>query len=249
MITLTAQQLISGAGQDLTVLSLGQDLTGAEAEDALELLNWVVDALGIDRALLFRLVRTPHTLTSGTASYTLGAGATISLTPRPTRLLRAGLILDTSATTPTETPIDVLSDAEYAEWPQKTDQASHPTAVFYTRGLDASGFGTIYPLPIPDVGTTQLVLYTPGGAVPSFAALATTYAAAEGLALVLRTQFALQAHSLYPHGRLADGYAARAAYLKRTFQAAHLVVPRRTHSPLLTGRGGVSGSDFDAGQF
>lgn len=236
MITATAQQIIDGAGQDIGVFSLGQELGGAEGEDALTLLNMVIDALGIDKALLFTFVRTVKTLASGTASYTIGAAGSIVLA-RPPRIAKAGLILDTSATYPTQAEIEVLSDDAYAEWPKKTEQASRSRAVFYNRGFDGDGYGLIYPLPIPNVGTTQLVLYTPGGAVSSFAALSTEYECAEGLALVLQTQFALQLVERYPQGRLSKRYEHRASYLKRTFQGAHLVVPPQRNSPVLTGRG------------
>lgn len=249
MITATALEIISGAGQDIGVLPLGQEFLGGEAEDALDLLNMVVDALGIETALLFRLVRTTKTLTSGTSSYTVGSAGSIVLA-RPTRIAKAGLILDTSASTPTEAPLTVLTDDEYADWPRKTEQASRSSAVFYNRGFDADGYGTLYPLPIPNVGTTQLVLYTPDGAVSQFAAVSTEYEFAEGLALVLQTQLALQMSARYPQAVVKPLYVARAGHLKRTFQAAHLVIPKRTNSPLLTaGGGGVSSAEFDGGRF
>lgn len=236
MVTATAQQIIDGAGQDISVFQLGQALGGAEGEDALTLLNMVIDALGIDKALLFTLTRTTKTLTSGTASYTIGSAGSIALA-RPPRIIKAGLILDTSATYPTQAEIEVLSDDAYAEWPKKTEQASRSRAVFYSRGFDSDGYGLVYPFPIPNVGTTQLVLYTPGGAVSSFATLATEYEFAEGLALVLRTQFALQFVEVYPQGRLSKRYEHRASYLKRMFQGAHLVVPKRQNTPMLSGQG------------
>lgn len=237
MITATALEIISGAAQDLGILALGQELSGPEGADALDLLNLVADALGIEQGLLFRLVRTTKTLASGTSSYTVGTAGSIALA-RPPRLAKAGLILDTGASVPLEVKIDVLTDEKYAEWPDKTAQAARSTAVFYNRGFDGDGYGTLYPLPIPNVGTTQLVLYTPGGAVSSFATLATEYEFAEGLALVLRTQFALQLAAVYPQAVVTPRYAARAGHLKRTFKAAHQVVPERETSPLLTGRGG-----------
>jgi hypothetical protein len=245
MITATALEIISGAGQDLGVLSLGQEFSGAEGEAALGLLNLVIDSLGIDRALLFTLVRTTKVLASGTASYTVGAAGSIVLA-RPSRIAKAGLILDTSATYPTEVPVDVLTDEEYAAWPQKTEQAGRSRAVFYNRGIDGDGYGTVYPLPIPNVATTQLVLYTPGGAVSQFAELQTEYEFVEGLALVLRTQFALQFAASYPQAKVTKRYESRAAWLKTNFQSAHLVVPKKENTPFMGGSGYF---DQDAGTF
>ena len=92
-------------------------------------------------------------------------------------------------------------------------------------------------MPIPNVGTTQLVLYTPGGAISTFTTLTTEYEFVDGLALVLRTQFALQFAPSYPQAMLRAGYGARAAWLKAQFQSAHLVVPKKQHTPMLAGDG------------
>lgn len=132
----------------------------------------MINAWGLHELTKYMLLRTTQTLTSGTASYTIGTGGTINIV-RPTDIRNAGLILDTGATTPVEEPIAVFTDDEYAEWTQKTLQTTYPQGVWYDHNWSA-GLGRVYPLPIPNVGTTQLVIYTPV-AIATFADRTTDY--------------------------------------------------------------------------
>lgn len=243
MITATAQQFITGALQDLGILPLGQSPGGTESEDALVLLNLMADALGVDRLLLYQLVRTTKTLASGTANYTIGPGGDIDLV-RPLWITRAGLIQDTAAATPSEVPIAVLDDDEYAEWPQKTLQAPHARALFYDHGFSATDRGTVYPLPIPNVATTQLVLYTPGGEVSQFADLVTSYTFPTGWGMAIRSNFALRLSAMYPQAIISAELRASARGTKALIRAANVRPIKRRNTPLLTGRGAF---DIDSG--
>lgn len=246
MYTASAQTLISGALQELGVLALGVTPRSAESEDALVALNLMVDSLGLEPGMLYKLVRTTKTLASGTASYTVGSAGSIVLA-RPARIPKAGLILNTGASPTTEVEIDVLTDEEYAAVSQKAATAGAPRAVFYDRGSDSDGYGLIYPLPIPNVGTTQLVLYTPGGAVSQFADLTTSYSFADGLGLVLLKNLALHLKPRYPQATVSRELIIQAAAAKRTFKSAHLVPLKRTNSAALMGGGGFF--DQEAGIF
>lgn len=246
MYTASGIALAKGALKDLGVLALGKELDGPEGADMLELLNLVVDAMGVDRGLLFSIIRTTETLVSGTASYTVGSGGDIDIV-RPLWIARAGLILDTSATYPTEVPIDVLTKEQYADWARKTEQANHPRAIWYDHAATA-GLGRIYPLPIPNVNTTQLVLYTPGGHVTQFAALTDEYAFAPGYAFMVRR---LLAEALIPMSPQADVKSVAevkqsAAGIRRKLQAANARPIYRTGTGML---GGAGYFDIDAGCF
>lgn len=188
---MTARELITGALQDLMLIQAGATPSAEDSSVALTALNELGDALGLERLTLYKTVRTTKTLASGTASYTIGAGASINVT-KPTWIDRATLVIDTTAPTPTEVRIAVLEPDEYAVWPAKTLQAPLSNAIFYDHGHDSSGYGTIYPLPIPNVATTQLVLYSPGGEVATFADLGTDYALPRGYKRALRKNLALE---------------------------------------------------------
>jgi hypothetical protein len=244
MYTASAQQLAKGALQDLGMIALGQELNGPEGASVLELLNLVVDAMSVDRGLLFSIVRTTETLVSGTPSYTVGSGGDIDIV-RPLWIARAGLIQDTGASVPTEIPIAVLSKEQFADWPRKTEQSSQSRAIWYDHAA-AAGLGAIYPLPIPNAGTTQLVLYTPGGQVSQFAEITTEYAFAPGYALMVRRLLADALVPMYPQASAQSIAKVQqsAASIRRQIQAANTRPVYRENSPFLNGGGQF---DIDAG--
>lgn len=220
------------------MLALGQTPTGAESDDALIVLNLLADALGIERLLLYALTRTTTTLASGTASYTIGSGGSIDVA-RPTWIESAGLVLDTAATTPSEIPLPILTDDEYARVPQKTLQSSQPSAIWYDHGFDVDGYGLIYPLPIPDVATTQLVLYTPSGAVSQFADLTTAYTYPKGYGRALRKVLALELAPMYPMVTPSPFLVRQAADAKAAIKMSNVRPDERACDPgLLSQRGG-----------
>lgn len=233
----TALPLIKGALQDLGVLASGEDPPTSESDEALLLLNELVETLGLDRGMLFTVLRTAKTLASGTASYTIGSGGSINIA-RPIWIDDAMLVYDTTASTPTEIPIDVLNDEEYAGWPQKTLQAPLSQAIYYDHGWSA-GLGLIYPLPIPNVNTTQLVLYTPQDAVTSFADVNTTsYSLAKGVRRLLRKQLALELAPGYPAATVTPLLLKQAAESKAQFKSANVRPLLKRCDPALTGASG-----------
>jgi hypothetical protein len=191
----SALTFVTWAMQDLGVLSAGATPDGGEGADGLSVLNQLADSWGLSRGLMYTLVRSTKTLASGTASYTLGSGGDINIV-RPQYLEDARLVQDTVAATPVEVRLDILTDAQYAAWPQKTEQQGQSRAVWYDRSWTA-GLGRVYPLPIPNVGTTQLVLYTPGDPVGQFANLSTVYTFPHGYERALRKVLALELAPMY----------------------------------------------------
>lgn len=179
----------------LNVIQPGEDPSSEDGETAFDVLNRWMDALGTQRQTIYFLTRTAHTLVSGTASYTIGSGGTINIV-RPVWIDRAGLILDTSAATPTEVPIRVLADDEYARWSQKTLQSSLTGAIWYDHNW-SSGLARVYVLPIPNVGTTQLVLYTPT-ALAEFADQSTDYTFPPGYERAIVYNLALELTAYFP---------------------------------------------------
>ena len=166
----------------------------------------MIDAWGLHNLTKYMLLRTATTLVSGTASYTVGTGGTINIA-RPTEIRNAGLILDTGATYPVEAPIDVLTDDEYAAWPEKTFQSTYAQGVYYDHNWSA-GLGRLYPLPIPNVGITQLVIYTPV-AIAEFADRTTDYTFPPGYEEALEYNLAVRLAT--PFGRDIPDFVAMMA--------------------------------------
>ena len=179
----------------LNVIQAGEDPSAEDGEQAFDVLNRWVDWLGTQRQSIYFLARTTRTLTSGTATYTIGSGGVINIA-RPIWIDRAGLIIDTTAATPSEVPITVLTDDEYAAWSQKTLQSSLAGAIWYDHNWSA-GLGLIYVLPIPSVSTTQLVLYTPT-ALTEFADQSTDYTFPPGYERAIVFNLAQELTAYYP---------------------------------------------------
>jgi hypothetical protein len=193
---MTALELISGALKDLTVLEPGSAPASEDAADALDALNLLVDSYGLQRLLLYTTVRTTKTLSSGVTSYTIGSGASIDVT-KPAWIDRASVVVDTTATLPVEVPMAILSPDQWAAWQTKTLASPLPTAIFYDHGNTSAGYGTVYPVPVPNVSTTQLVLYSPGGQVSEFADLTTDYSLSRGYGRLLRKALAMEIAPLF----------------------------------------------------
>lgn len=231
----------------LNVIEPGTDPSSEDGQTAFDVLNRWVDGLGTQRQTIYFLTRTAHTLTGGTASYTIGSGGTINIA-RPVWLEAAGLILSTADATPTEAPIRVLTEDEYQRWPQKSLQSSLPGAVYYDHNW-SSGLGRVYPLPIPSVSTTQLVLYTPT-AVTQFADQSTDYTFPPGYQRAIVFNLALELTPYYPSATAPPNLTLLAAQAMADVKRSNLRLSHVVIDGAVTRRTGtLSRMRFLAGEF
>lgn len=190
---MTGLEILSAALKETGYLAAGETLNGDDSADALVGANNWIDGLGTQRATMYALLRTVKTLSSGTASYMIGAGGSINIV-RPLRIERAGLILDSTADPTTEVPIRVFTDDEWASIPQKDLDGTLIQGIYYDFAWTA-GLATVKVWPVPTVSALQVVLYTPQALTEL--ALATDYtflpgyrrALVKGLAVELGPQF------------------------------------------------------------
>lgn len=167
----------------------GRTASTEELADGLVRLNNMIDAWGVQRLTMYQLLRTVEPLISGQASYTVGTGGNIPIV-RPDQIDYARLIIDTSADPVTEIDLTVWTDQQWAAISQKELTNPLVQGIYYDRGWTA-GLGIIYPWPIPDVGTTELVLYTKQ-ALTAFADLTTVYTFPPGYVEALQYNLALR---------------------------------------------------------
>ena len=238
----------------LQLLGVVDPTSTPSAEDAniaFEALNDWIDALATQRLSIYYVTRTAHTLVSGTASYTIGSGGTINIA-RPLWLEQAGLIIDTGASTPTEIPIRVLDDDERALIAQKTLQSSYVEGVWLDHNWSA-GLARVFVYPIPNISTTQLVLYTPT-AITEFANLSTDYTFPPGYRRAITFNLANELAPWYPSAqpdpRVGQIAKESLAWVKRANQRLSTVYIDRGATPR---RGRmtttVSPSQFASGNF
>ena len=114
---------------------------------------------------------------------------------RPIWIENVGLILDTGASTPVEVERALFTDDEYAQISQKTLQSSLIQGVWYDYDW-AAGLGNLHVWPVPNVATTQLVLYLPTP-LTEFADLSTAYTFPPGYERAIRSNLAVELAPFY----------------------------------------------------
>lgn len=202
------------------VLGAGQTAPAGQANFALTVLNdSLIDAWKLDRLLIHTVTRLTWTLVSGTASYTVGTGGTVSIA-RPSTMNMQGCrvaFIDTANGTPyTELPLDMLTDDAFQAIPQKTLAATYPTAWYYnpTYTSSAAPYGTLTLYPVTNIGTLLGVIYVPVAA--SSVALSDTIALPPGYTRFYRTNLALEMLDAFP---VSTERAARIALKARESKA------------------------------
>jgi hypothetical protein len=148
----TAADLIRRSLKLLGVLAAGESLSAEDQADGLVELNSLLGTWANERLVVHGARRSTHTLTSGLSPHTIGSGGTFNTT-RPLRIDAAGII---RAGETTETPIRILSDAEYQGISEKAQQEDAPTRLWVEWTYPTA---KLWLWPVPSSAAT-LVLYT-----------------------------------------------------------------------------------------
>jgi hypothetical protein len=242
---MTARDLITATLRSIRVLGVGDYLEAEDANDALDRLNDWLDGLALERLTMFYVARTLVPLQSGKSSYTIGVGGDINM-PRPTTIESAGLILDSAAAPPYEKPIEIATDQRWHGIRQKALLSPYVTGIWYDHNYapnqpptppatTPTGLGTIYVWPVPSVGNTVLVLYSPV-ALTEFATLDTDYLFPPGYRRFLRTNLAAEVASEYGKQLTTDQVMA-ARLAKAAIKRGNVRPGELRCDPALVGRG------------
>lgn len=149
----TVADLIRGAFRVLGVVAAEESPSASEQADGLETLNDMLDSWAGERLVLFATLRSTHTLTPSLSPHTIGTAGTFNTT-RPVDVERASIIQ--AGASGTETPIHILTDAEWQTTPDKTGTGT-PQALWVET---AHPLAKLWLNPVPNAADT-LVLYTP----------------------------------------------------------------------------------------
>lgn len=241
---MTANTIIRLALKELGVRSPVETPSAVQAQDALVLLNLMVDSWRLERSWLFTVSRVTKTLSANVASYTIGTGASINTVRPDFAPEHAGLILDIAAATPIEESIEVITDQRWQGIVQKTLTAALSLGVYFDFGFDASGYAKIWPWPIPNVSSTQLVLYLPTQSVVQFANLSTNYLLAPGYGDALYLNLARKLSTGY--GRPLTGeLITQAVEAKERVERANSRTPELRCDDATAMAGGPRGAVWD----
>jgi hypothetical protein len=147
----TARAIIRGALTDLGVASAEEPLSASQCEDALDLLNQLLDSFSTERLWIYYLPPTPIVWPAGAAMQTWGPGGDIP-TPRPIKLATHATYRDAGADY--DYPLEVLERQEqYAQISWKALPSTIPIAVYYAPNVPL-GELSLWPTPSVDVGIT-----------------------------------------------------------------------------------------------
>ncbi len=124
---MTLLELVTQSLLTIGAVDIGVTLNAAEAQNAVNTLNVLVDSWNADGLLIPSVTRESFTLTIGTASYNwgTGAGAGNFTTARPAKLIRA-FIRDGSY----DYPVDLIGGDEYEDITDKTTMG-RPEKLWY----------------------------------------------------------------------------------------------------------------------
>lgn len=241
---MTVLELLTTSMHRLGYLEAVETPSDADAQAVMQAANDWIDQMRLDDLLVYRIVRSVFDLQANVASYTIGPGGTFD-TARPVDIDRCGVIPDPSSSIPQEIPLGPpLTVQQYAMVPSKGITAQYPTAVYYDPGI-AGGLGTIYPLPVPNSATPDLVLYLPE-VIAEFTALDTALELPPGYRRMLITNIAVEAAPILGAAPAPELLAA-AQDSKAAIQRSNLRIDELQLAPGTPGAYRLSGYDVRRG--
>jgi hypothetical protein len=205
----TAADLIRRSLKLLGVLAAGEPLSAEDQADCLVELNALLGTWANERLAVHGVRRSTHTLTAALSPHTIGTGGTFAVT-RPLKIDGAGVIRVGETA---ETPLELLTDAEYQAIAEKAQQEDVPQRLWVEWTHPAA---KLWLWPVPTSAAT-LVLYTPSR-VGEFAA-ADTVSLPDGYENALAHALALQVAPMYgvePSGAFLNNHTEAMAAIRRT---------------------------------
>lgn len=231
----TAQEIISDALADIGAVDPLEALTAAEASHGLRKLNELLESWSNESLAVYQILQENFATVAGTASYTIGSGATWNTT-RPLRI-ESAFIRDSG----NDYPLDVVVREVYDAISAKTTQG-RPELLYYDPSV---ANGTVYPYGVPDaVYTVFLNSYKQ---LQSFAALTTTVVLPPGYLRAIKSNLAID---------LAPGYnktpsvvlAGVAMQSKAAIKRLNARTPKLGLAHVAFGGGGRSGFNINTGE-
>lgn len=166
---MTVLDLINSSLRLIGVLASGEDASAAEANDALQSLNNMVDTWSVEQLLNYSKVTETFALVVGQQSYQMGTGAPDFNTSRPQRIENALFSQTGAAGTLFNLEIDIINQDQWAALTVPTTASNIPTKLFVNYTWP---YATLYFWPIPQA-VNNLVLWSWKPMV-DFSALSTT---------------------------------------------------------------------------
>jgi hypothetical protein len=174
----TALDLISESYRIAGVLGNNETANAWQADQGLVVLNDMLDLFSIDRTYIYSVEQNNFSLTSGTASYTIGSGGTFNMA-RPPFIDNVFIRLNSI-----DYPLKKINNQDYDSIAYKAN-GEFPQYFYYDAAFP---LGTIYIYGVPTTGMTIYIdTWTP---LTQIATLATTVSFPVGYNTMLKYQLA-----------------------------------------------------------
>lgn len=127
----TALDLIKSSLRLLNVLDaeIGENPSASQGQDALSVLNQMLDAWNAEHLMIFTESETTFSLIASQQTYTLGTGGDFNIA-RPPKLDMAFIIQLDNSSQPLETQIPIYTDQQWANIPVKNIVSTLPLGVY-----------------------------------------------------------------------------------------------------------------------
>ena len=160
MITTTARSIIARSLKMIGVLGDGTTVSAEQEQDALIVLNALVDSLGTQRQSMYTVAETITTCAAGQASYSIGDTIPASDfdQPRPLWIDAAAYIDPNSSDPPTYVTLPVITDQMWQAQQVPALENSLPTTLYYQPTSGEVGTIILWPVLTQDV---DIVLFVP----------------------------------------------------------------------------------------
>jgi hypothetical protein len=185
----TALDIITDSLIDLGAIDPIEALTSDESSHGLRKLNELLESWSNESLAVYQILQENFALTSGTASYTIGSGATFNTT-RPLNVL-SGFIRDSGI----DYPLRILNREEYDQIQQKTTQYQ-PEYLFYSPSV-ANGIIYLYGVPAKNYSVTDGLWINSSKQLQSFSLLTTTVVLPPGYLRAIKANLSIELAPAY----------------------------------------------------
>ena len=211
----TAQTLIDKALGALGRLQEGEAASGAARTRALEQLQVMLDRWSLSPLAVKHTVQATHTLTPGTASYTIGTSQTINQT-RPIRIEDTCFVRLNGI----DDPVHVVGREEYAAISDKAAQGV-PSLLYYD--TTSALISTIRLWPAP--GDAYVLHFDYPALLAAFADVTTSYDLFPGYEAAIWQNLALELWVFYPNPKTQAAIARMANLSRLAIEMSNVRVP------------------------
>ena len=143
--TKTALDLITGALRKIGQYAPGEAISAADANDALDSFNGLLDMWSSQKLAVFNTIETVLNLTAGQSTYTLGVGGYFNI-ERPLRIVRAYSRLNSTGSSSVDFPCQITGLEKYTNIGMKNQPGPWPKIAFYNPTYPLS---TLIVWPVP----------------------------------------------------------------------------------------------------